>query len=695
VSLRFNQSNSWIVTSENGSYFASRTGKDWYLEGSTEITTLDSAFDGLYAYAVGEFEGSGIVLQSRDGCTWKKIPIDSSVEKVTQVISVKSLGFVAMVGKASDKTYIGAIGQNFNLSEAFIDGSYFSSLIFDGVRLVAAGKDGIIASRDYPCPAAVTTLKKVNNTNRGIDKIVHAGSFYLLLQGGTVVRIESLESKFGQFSLNSVFDIEWNGAVFVAAGKGTLSTSCDGGVWQHAQSIEVLEKADALDVLKVAWNGLQWIAIAKLKKSGSEKNILLASEGDQIPKCWQRVELEDDLESPTSITPLSYGAITMPVYSTWIGCFANGLQRSSRGKEWTPCFFASGGKIESEKKGAAFGDNKWVAVGNKGGSGDSTILFSDSTATKWYPALSGAFSEQGCDVVAGKNIWVAVGKDPNCTIKYSHDGREWKNASNAFNIRGNKVAYSQGYFVAAGKDTNKMANIKISKDGRNWQNAGIKELEEALAVESTPIGPESDQWFVGGIPLDSSSSALVVGISDSFKGNNNKFSASPTQFKEIRAMKFNGCALVLVGDGEGFNVELRFSDTSTKVKVETSGSLTDVSWNGIRWLFGDNQGHIWQGSRRDGGNVSKADVSADIGAVNSFATNCSILGRVRFVLPIDFRGDKGDVVPLVFDTTDEHIQELAVTLSGVNKCNSTNSTNNVSMGNIEGTLQPMPDWWTP
>jgi hypothetical protein len=676
VSLRFNQDNSWIASSKNGAYIASRTGKHWYLEGNTDITTYDTAFDGLYAYAVGEASGQGKALFSLDGCTWQEAPIDSSVDKVTKVVAVKSLGFVAMVGKAGHKTYIGALDQDFALSEKFMDGSYYSSLLFDGVRLIAAGEDGISATRDYPCPSAVFTLEKVNDSVSHVDKIVYNGCFYLVLVDGTIGRLQTLDEE-PLLSLDSVSDVEWNGAVFVAGGEEILRTSCDGVEWVRAKSIAIFEDYDKADIVKIGWNGLRWAAIAKVTKKTcsckkhcgctckctQEKNIVLLSEGDRFPKCWQQQNLEGDLHSPTSITPLSYGSITMPVYSTWIGCFEDGLRRSSKGKEWTPCFFPSGTRIESKKKAAAFGDNKWVVVGSSSSTQDSTILFSNTTATKWYPAKSGAFSEQGCDVVFGKYLWVAVGVDTNgATIKYSRNGQEWKTAKNPFNIRGNKVAYSQGYFIAAGKDTNKGANIKISCDGCNWYNAGIEELEEALAVEAMPVGPKKDRWYVGGIPLTSSSAALVAANSDKLK-QSDAFSGVSTQFVEIRAMKFNGCALALVGDGNGFNVQLNVSGANTTTTIPTSGSLTEVAWNGTRWLFGDNQGHVWHATARDGRNVSKVDIKANVGGVLSFGTNCSILGRVRFTLPIDFSADKGDVVPIVFDTSDEAIQELAVTLS--------------------------------
>lgn len=164
------------------------------------------------------------------------------------------------------------------------------------------------------------------------------------------------------------------------------------------------------------------------------------------------------------------------------------------------------GKKEGEK------DAFLVAVGENVGltdSDNSTIFYNESAGTSitdlasvdtlnnWKKADSNPFEFTGNGVTAGsisgKNRWVAVGQNTvdyadTVTIKYSDDGKNWKNSTGvSFTEYGNKVVFgisglkTDDTFIAVGRGGH---NILRSTDGIDWTTTSGASL---FSLEATDV----------------------------------------------------------------------------------------------------------------------------------------------------------------------------------------------------------------
>jgi len=124
----------------------------------------------------------------------------------------------------------------------------------------------------------------------------------------------------------------------------------------------------------------------------------------------------------------------------------------------------------------------WLAAGSDDSS-DTTILWSSDGKT-WNTVDSGGFStgtganDGGFAIAYDKfsGNWVAVGEsdDPNNTLQWSGDGKNWRESSSGgFTARGINVIFDEveQLFVAVGIDDDNNATIKRSTDGKTWFNS--------------------------------------------------------------------------------------------------------------------------------------------------------------------------------------------------------------------------------
>ena len=119
------------------------------------------------------------------------------------------------------------------------------------------------------------------------------------------------------------------------------------------------------------------------------------------------------------------------------------------------------------------GSNLWVAVGI-GAVATQSIQYSFD-GYNWLTIASGGFIVGGNDVAFGNGRWVAVGNNGGGpSIQYSDNGVTWTNGANTFTTAGAAVAYNgSNLWVAAGSNAggSPTFGIKYSLDGISWINA--------------------------------------------------------------------------------------------------------------------------------------------------------------------------------------------------------------------------------
>lgn len=144
------------------------------------------------------------------------------------------------------------------------------------------------------------------------------------------------------------------------------------------------------------------------------------------------------------------------------GSYALELQVSpgSAGLTWSSR--VNGAK--SDLRAVAYGNGKWVAVGN-----DGAIYVSADTIT-WTPAFNLALVNL-LGVAYGNGKWVAVGGEnlANAKILTSEDGLAWTERLAPFkNADLKAVAYGDNRWVAVGHGHDGGGVIFISEDGETW-----------------------------------------------------------------------------------------------------------------------------------------------------------------------------------------------------------------------------------
>ena len=238
---------------------------------------------------------------------------------------------------------------------------------------------------------------------------------------------------------------------WVAVGDDTgsqIKWSSDGKYWNDASGASWTTEGKG-----VAYNNGKWVAVGR----GTGSQIFWSSDG----KSWH----DASENGGGGYYGVAYGQ------NKWIAVGNGVISLSNDGKSWNN---VSG--IPNEVIGgiAYNGNGKWVAVGEA-----KTVLWSPDGLT-WYDA-SGVFNNDlfGNDyygVAYGNDTWVAVGEkgglNNSNTIIWSPDGEAWYDASGDFgNYRG--VAYNGEIFIVVGSITigSDAHNILWSSDGKQWNDA--------------------------------------------------------------------------------------------------------------------------------------------------------------------------------------------------------------------------------
>ena len=279
--------------------------------------------------------------------------------------------------------------------------------------------------------------------------------------------------------------LAWSGNMWVATGNGsnTLAYSPNGISWTPVSSSPFPDYAWG-----VAWNGRVWVATGGY--TGSVQASIAYSYDGMV---WTAVD--------TSASPIfsygGYGVAWGGSYWVAVGGGSNMFATSYDGVNWTPqasnVIFGDTGV-----QAIAYNGNLWVATGNKGDPGTSTIAYS-TDGSNWVgaDASSNIFSSWGTSVAWNGTLWVAGGTSASgqC-LAYSSDGMTWSlAATQPFNFDCWSVAWNGAVWIAAG-DSN--ATLAKSTDGTNWTPISNALFTDGYAVAARRTLFRTTPPFVGG-----------------------------------------------------------------------------------------------------------------------------------------------------------------------------------------------------
>ena len=343
------------------------------------------------------------------------------------------------------------------------------------------------------------------------------------------------------YTLANVFDIAYNGAIWLAAGDNQqpISYSIDGTTWTGSVNGTSIFTNEARGI---AWNGSIWVAVGR-----GTNTIAYSSDG----KTWTAV-----VAPPFSVegTDIAWNG------SIWVavGQGGNTIATSTNGTSWT----GLGNIIFTAGQGIAWNGTLWVAVGSGG-----SIIGTSTNGTSWSPVVSPPFSG-GSGIAWNGTLWVAVGSGGSI-IGTSTNGTTWTGSVNGTSIfsyalsiawSGNKWI-AGGYSITPGNEQ----NIATSTDGLNWTLTTSSGVSVARAVSTNYI---------------SGSSTLL----------------SPVQRRRILGSKFLYTDDTVTYDYILFSLQNPFSDTvvdGVGISISNASTPTDTEFPSLYIPTGENANNFY------------------------------------------------------------------------------------------------------
>ena len=280
--------------------------------------------------------------------------------------------------------------------------------------------------------------------------------------------------------------VAYNGTdkwVAVGTGVATILISPDGMNWSANRKVGNALKS-------IAYGGDKWVAVGE---NGKYANLFWSSDGIG----W-------NLSTGAFFKPVSptsgFGSGNRVAYGngTWIAVGRDrgggtNILRSTNGTFWENTV----GSFNNIGYGVAYGKDGsgaplWVAVGRMNNNVDN-ILWSDDDGQNWVVA-SGPFDSGNVRGVAyGNNKWVAVGEMTSRMV-WSYDGKMWEAVSVPYFVGGGgySVTYNNGW-VAVGSNTTG-SNMIRSINGLSWYDMsgsyfGSGGCNDVFGVQQSPPAP--------------------------------------------------------------------------------------------------------------------------------------------------------------------------------------------------------------
>jgi hypothetical protein len=404
--------------------------------------------------------------------------------------------------------------------------------------------------------------------------------------------------------IGNVYDIAWNGKMFVAVGEttNTIAYSYDGFNWTGVQnSLTIFTRSD-----KVYWNGTMWIAVGTFGATGVDMaNVISGSNTkNAIVYSYDGINWTGAPTSTGIFSSYGFGiaynnkranTITFPRKLMVAGgaSSTNPLSYSYDGKTWTS---ANSTNIFSvSTRGVAYNGKMWVAVGQ----GSTNTMAWSNDGINWTGLGISIFTTFGLAIAWNGTMWIAGGSCmnfpsgqspiqvgiPSNTIAYSYNGKDWFGlGTSAFIYQANGFAWNGLLWVATGFDSG--STLAWSTNGIDWNRTdasifsgigygvawnGIMFVATGYAINSIAYSYDGKKWY---------------GVSNS---NSNGISTNTTSIFSTTGygVAWNGIMWVATGYS---NNSLAYSyDGINWVGLGTSiNGCYPILWNGNMWIVAGN-----------------------------------------------------------------------------------------------------------
>ena len=278
-------------------------------------------------------------------------------------------------------------------------------------------------------------------------------------------------------------------------------------------------------ILGVAWGNNTWVAVA------NEGKVAYSSDG----RTWTLVTW-------TAAMPTPFGTQNNQMYSVafgngiFIAIGRQGTASSPDGRTWTRITTSNGSNL-------AFGGGRWVAVGGRGHTANSTdngSTWTNVSAGDIYGTSTAVGRSGIMAVVYGNNRWV-IGGDGG-RMATSSNGAAWTAVANSTFPSGNQnyaigsIAWGGNRFVATGNQ-----GIAYSSDGTNWTKVADTTFT-SRSISGAAFG--NNRWVAVGYPAKiaySTDAASWTQVSNTGFGTTNNDS--------IGAVAYGNGRFVAVGNG--------------------------------------------------------------------------------------------------------------------------------------------------
>ena len=548
------------------------------------------------------------IVYSSDGSNWTRTTSADTLIGAGQLLGIAwgnntwvAYGITAGLLYSADGITWSQSSSGTTLINSNLNSSSYKSIAYsDTLQRFVLGCEIIIYSSDGDTWTR-SSNDAVNLGGNSMYSLCWNGSFFIGgLSGGNRL-IKSVDGDtwtsptITGLSISNIFDIKWNGSIFVAVGNArAIFYSADGLSWNTGSITGVLTNLP----LTITWNGTYWVV-------GGENNgplyILYSQDGitwtestsgAAIMGSYFQVASRNVLPfTPSNLVYVGPAGPTGPTGSTGptgppvpyvysdlivgVSTFSPYIVYSDDGITWNnPASIPSipGAGLRS----VAWNGSMWVAVGG-------TILYS-SDGSNWTRTTSadtfiGAGEIYG--VAWGNNVWVVYGADASSYVLYSADGITWSQSSTGTNLLDGYFFTSSSLKSIAYSDTLQRfvlgcEIIIYSADGDAWtQSSNDTAILGGYTMYSLCW---NGSFFIGGlnggnliiksVDGDTWTAPTITGIS----GYN------------VYDIKWNGSLFVAVTDAIYYSTDGLAWNSATVTGLTTT-PLT-LTWNGTYWVVG-------------------------------------------------------------------------------------------------------------
>ncbi|MDY8045809.1 S-layer homology domain-containing protein [Paenibacillus polymyxa] len=383
------------------STFAQQTASEWNRV-SLGSRLYSVAWSGSSYVAVGD---RGTIYQSMDGESWtfRESPVKSQI-----IISVAwgNNTFVAVSVKGEILTSPDGIKWTIQRDDPK---SSFSSVKWINNQFVAVGA---YTNHNGPLGTTGHVLVSPNGETWTVNEATTNGNFF-----------EPLNA------------IDWGNDQYVAVGSfGSIYTSADGVKWTPQNS----SMDDYNHFYAVAWGNNTLVA------AGTGGQIHTSTDNGVT---WTAHNFTNNRQLFSAVLWTNGKFMVFGNTDVLI---------SSDGQTWASYPYGVTDQWSDGIKGAVWGNNEFIAVG------DDSMVFSSRDGERWSTQKTAAVTNQQISSVTwGNSGFVAVGE--NGTIINSSDGIVWTKQDSGVTTSLSEIAWGNGLYVVVGEQ-----NILTSSDGEKW-----------------------------------------------------------------------------------------------------------------------------------------------------------------------------------------------------------------------------------